>query len=406
MADVEAMRRRGLEAHAQGDLATAGALYEAILVQTPDDTDALHYLGAVHLARGEGEAGLLGLCRSVSLYPGHAIYRFNYALSLRLASRDNEAKEHLLAAVALQPDLCEAQYHLGLILMAEHRFDEAACAFYAARAHPDAGAICAENLAYIRTFHTGEEAARRPAAGWTAPPLVSVVIPCVNHGQFVADAVTSCLMQTYPNIEVVVVEGGSTDGTTRDVVAALRHPRIRPLFRSPRRTVGDNRNFGIGAARGSFICCLDADDMLATDYIEKAMFCLEVLGYDVAGAGVRTFGTMDARRNFLRNPTLDDFMRTNQLSTASVFRRALWEKAGGFYDYDRANGFVHEDWNFWLRVAAQGARIMNINWEHLIRYRQHQAERLTAKSTMLPLDRQIAIIRENNADVLGGKTGP
>lgn len=393
-----ALRRRAMEAHARGELATAEAAYRAILVDAPEDAEAMHYLGALLTGRG-APAALAALGRSVRLLPEQGVFRFNHALALRTAGHDAAAAQELVVAIRHEPGLPEAHYHLGLIRLAEHRFAEAARAFEAAVSSPGLRDVCTENLAYIRCFHTGERSFLRPAA-WPSPPLVSVVIPCVNHGQFVADAVRSALGQTYANIEVVVVEGGSTDGTTRAAVAALAHPRLRTLFRSPRRTVGDNRNFGIGAARGAFVCCLDADDTLAPDYVEKAMFCLETLGYDVAGSGVQTFGLMEARRNFIRNPTVDDFLVTNQLSTAALLRRGVWERAGGFFDHDREHGFVHEDWNFWTRVAALGARIVNINWEHLIRYRQHAAERLTAKPTILPLDRQIAIIRGNNGDVL------
>ena len=399
MPDIATLRQRALGAHAQGDLASAQALYRIILAVTPDDADAAHYLGASYIGQGQAETALISMARSVRLQPDHAVFRFNYALGLRMLNREAEAKEHLVVATARDPSLREAQYHLALLLLADHDYPAAVQALEQARGLTDVADICEENLRYVQVFHTGELAHLRPGA-WTDPPLISVVIPCVNYGQFVVEAVNSCLAQTYPNIEVIVVEGGSTDGTTRAVVAALSHPRVRTLFRSPKRTVGDNRNFGVGVARGTFICCLDADDMLAPDYIEKAVFCLCDLGYDVAGSGVRTFGSMDARRNFLRDPGLRDFLRTNQLSTAAVFRRTVWERAGGFFDYDRANGFVHEDWNFWVRVSAMGARIMNINWEHLIRYRQHHFERLTGKSTILPLDQQVAMIRANNADVL------
>jgi hypothetical protein len=407
MLDRSILRRHALTAHAQGDLVRAQALYRTILSVSPDDAEAMHYLGAAHIALAQVAVALICMDRSVRLFPDNAVFHFNLALALRAGNREEEAKRHLLAAITGEPTLREAQYHLGQILLAEHSFAAASRAFAAARNLPDVRVVCEENLRYIQVFHEsgGHESredttvAARPAA-WSDPPLVSVVIPCVNYGQFVIDAVNSCLAQTYPNLEVVVVEGGSTDATTRGVVESLRHPRVRTVFRAPRRTVGDNRNFGIGVARGAFICCLDADDMLAPDYVEKAMFCLREFGYDVVGGGVRTFGAMEARRNFLRNPGIDDFLRTNQLSTAAVFRRAVWEMTGGFFDHDRANGFVHEDWNFWVRVAASGRRIMNINWEHLIHYRQHHFDRLTAKPTILPLDQQIAIIRANNADLL------
>lgn len=82
-------------------------------------------------------------------------------------------------------------------------------------------------------------------------PLVSVVIPCVNHGAFVAEAVASALAQTFPSIEVILVDGGSDDRITPAVVEALAGPRVRVLLRdAPPKGLGDNRNFGINEARG------------------------------------------------------------------------------------------------------------------------------------------------------------
>lgn len=393
-------RDRALTAHTRGDLTGAARLYRLALAEDPADVYALHYLGAAAMGLGDAAAAAVNTGRSLRLAPTNGVFHYNHALALRTEQRDGEAFEHLRAAVIADPAVLDAHYHLGLLFLADHAYPAAARALGRARRLPDIAAVCNENLRYLRVFHTGEDAARRPGL-LPDRPLVSIVIPCVNYGQFVVDAVNSCLNQTYPDIEVVLVEGGSTDDRTRDVVAALRHPRLRTLFRSPIRPVGDNRNFGVGAARGAFICCLDADDMLAPDYIEKTLFCLTELGYDVAGSGVQTFGAMDARRNFIRQPTLKDFQQTNQLSTAALFRRDWWEKSGGFYDHDRSAGFVHEDWNYWFRLAALGARMMNINWEHLIRYRQHGYDRLTAKPNILPLERQIEIIRAQNADIPG-----
>lgn len=389
-----------LAAHARGELATAIRLYHLCLTDNPADGEILHYLGAALLTDGARLQAINLLKRSLYLQFDNGYFHYNYALALRTDGEVVISDQCLQRAIALEPLLLDAYYHLAQLQLAAHAYPAAARALFRASYMQGLTELCLENLHYTQVFHTGEQQARRPVH-WPAPPLVSIVIPCVNYGQFVIDAINSCLQQTYPNIEIVLVEGGSNDGRTRQIVEAIRHPRVRTLFRAPIRPVGDNRNFGIGAARGDFICCLDADDKLAPDYIEKTLFCLIDLNYDAVGSGVQTFGSMDARRNFIRQPGLKDFQQTNQLPTAALFRRVWWEKAGGFYDYDRANGFVHEDWNFWFRLAALGARIMNINWEHLIYYRQHGFERLTGKSTILPLPRQIEIITAHNADVLG-----
>ncbi len=230
---------------------------------------------------------------------------------------------------------------------------------------------------------------------WPAErPLVSVVIPCFNYGAFVADAVNSVLAQTFRNLEIIVVEGGSTDGTTCRLVAELRRPRTRVLFREGPHRVGDNRNFGIDRAAGKYICCLDADDMLAPTYVEKAVFLLENYGYDVVSTAVRRFGAVEACYGVLPYPDLSDLLNGNHVATCAVFRRSLWERAGGYEDTPEGAAFLHEDWRFWIRLACHGARFSNIAGEYLFWYRAHAEGSLSNAPGLLPNDRQAELIRQ------------
>lgn len=201
-------------------------------------------------------------------------------------------------------------------------------------------------------------------------PLVSIVIPCVNHGAFVGEAVASALAQTFPSIEVIVVDGGSDDGATPSAVAALAGPRVSALLRdAPPKVPGDNRNFGIAAARGRYICCLDADDTLAPTYIEKTLFVLEQGGFDVVGTSLVEFGASCREWRVPPVPTLEDFTLHNQTICGALFRREAWARAGGYSDVTVRRCGIHEDWDFWLRLAATGARFRNITGEALMRYR-------------------------------------
>jgi glycosyltransferase involved in cell wall biosynthesis len=203
-------------------------------------------------------------------------------------------------------------------------------------------------------------------------PLVTVVITSFNYGHFVAEAVDSVLAQTFDDIEVIVVEGGSTDPASRDQTLALRRPKTRVIAQTEAHQVGANRNFGISKARGKYICCLDADDLLKPTYIEKAVFHLETYGYDVVSCATQQFGSADEKVGILDDPLLADMLEGNHVLTCAVFRRSLWWKAGGYRDTDPSvTGHVDEDWLFWARLAAMGARIHNMSREHLFLYRRH-----------------------------------
>ncbi len=231
-------------------------------------------------------------------------------------------------------------------------------------------------------------------------PLVSIVIPCFNYGQFVRQAVKSAISQTFGRIEVIVVEGGSTDGTTASMVAQLNYPNLIKLFRDVPCKVGDNRNFGIRHSRGKYICCLDADDILRPTYVEKAVFLLERYCYDVVSSSVRLFGLVDEAYNVMPTPALSDMLAANHVHTAGLFRKSLWEEAGGYQDSAPGTPHVHEDWRFWVRLAALGARIANITNEHLLLYRVHGDGSLSRGAAVLPMDVQAEAIRELNSDVL------
>jgi glycosyltransferase involved in cell wall biosynthesis len=216
-------------------------------------------------------------------------------------------------------------------------------------------------------------------------PLVSVVIPCVNHGAFVGEALASVLAQTFPSIETIVVDGGSDDGTTPALVSALAGPRVRVLLREgPPRVVGDNRNFGIAHARGRYICCLDADDLLAPTYIEKALFVMEQGGFDVVGASLVEFGARNQEWRVPSTPTLNDFMLHNQTICCALFRRDVWADVGGYSELTLQRDGIPEDWEFWIRIAARGARFRNISGETLMRYRVRGAGTSLSSASGLP----------------------
>lgn len=274
-------------------------------------------------------------------------------------------------------------------------------------------ALLAQLMIYISYHQQDREAAvpTNPAAGvppaephvedaWPADrPLVSVVIPCFNYGAFVAEAVDSVLAQTLHDLEIIVVEGGSTDGITPSVLRALHRPRTTVLFRDERHRAGDNRNFGIRHAKGRYICCLDADDKLRPTYLEKAVFLLEQSGYDVVSTSVRRFGAVEETYGVLPAPDLSALLQLgNHVTTCAVFRRVLWEEAGGYQDSAPGEVQLHEDWRFWIRLASLGARFRNVCGEHLFLYRAHSQGSLSGTLGKLPSSVQSGLLREAEGD--------
>lgn len=230
-------------------------------------------------------------------------------------------------------------------------------------------------------------------------PLVSVVIPCFNYGQYVEEAIDSVLAQTFANFEIIVVDGGSTDGQTIETLKSLSKEKTSIFYRDGRHLVGDNRNFGIEKARGKYICCLDADDKLKPTYLEKALFLAETHNYDVVFPSAQSFGNTDTiwRVNEVDLLSCAD---GNTLSTVALFRKDVWRAVGGYKDWGLKEEHVPEDWEFWVRVLGKGFRAKRLI-EPLMLYRVH-GQGLTATNEK-SIEEQKQIIRQENCDLFSSE---
>ena len=104
-------------------------------------------------------------------------------------------------------------------------------------------------------------------------PLISIIVPCYNAAGTLPATVQSALAQTYPRIEIILVDDGSTDDTSAVMAAlAAQDDRITVLSQE-NAGVAAARNLGIAAARGDFIATLDADDLWAPEKLEAQMRC-------------------------------------------------------------------------------------------------------------------------------------
>jgi glycosyltransferase involved in cell wall biosynthesis len=205
-----------------------------------------------------------------------------------------------------------------------------------------------------------------------AVKTISVIIPAFNYARYLREAIDSVFAQTYPALEVIVVDDGSTDDTP--AVLAAYGDRIRAI-RQQNHGVSAARNTGINAARGEYIAFLDADDVWRPAKLEAQMARFDAdphLGLVYCGA--ESFNaegqTIPVWRNGVQGRVAINMLRFDRDVTGApsnvVTPRRVAEEIGGFDTRMK----VSEDWDFFYRVAtryeigfASGA---------LMRYRIHR----------------------------------
>ncbi len=191
-------------------------------------------------------------------------------------------------------------------------------------------------------------------------PAVSVITPACNVEPYLADAVRSALAQTFDDLEVLIIDDGSTDGTA--AVArrcAASDPRVR-VFHKPNGGISTARNLALQQARGQFIAILDSDDLWEPEYLETQIGILQSRP-DIAivtGNGWFLGGVFNGQLarpcpDTRRQPDLAAMLEDETaVFIMSVFHRAVFDTIGGFDESLRTN----EDYDYWLRAACAGFR--------------------------------------------------
>jgi glycosyltransferase involved in cell wall biosynthesis len=193
---------------------------------------------------------------------------------------------------------------------------------------------------------------------------VSVVIPCFNYGRFLASAIGSVIAQSYGDIEVIVVDDGSTDDTW---AVAGRYPTVR-RFQQQNLGPGAASNLGLREASGEFVVFLDADDELTSDAVETSVRCLQerpdcalVYGHqqsiDTSGAVITTEYQAGVKRDSKVQTCVQDDPYAVMLRSNSPLR----SPGGVLYRTETVkaiDGFAHEvgnaqDLDLNLRVARE-----------------------------------------------------
>ena len=210
-------------------------------------------------------------------------------------------------------------------------------------------------------------------------PKVSILISAYKHEAYIESCVRSVLAQTYPNIELIVLDDGSPDGTANvlqrlhEEAAAAGSPFI--FIAKPNSGLSDTLNQGLAQATGKYICQFGSDDIMLPDKTEKQVAFMEA-NPDVAVCGGNAIN-IDGNGNVLekrqKNPPQREitfehlFANTGPGIVAStcMIRKEVLDQEGGWNP-----AIPLEDMYMWFKLTSRGYRMVGLG-EILMHYRKH-----------------------------------
>jgi glycosyltransferase involved in cell wall biosynthesis len=205
-------------------------------------------------------------------------------------------------------------------------------------------------------------------------PRVTVIVPCYNDGRTLPQTLAS--IDEPEEIEVVVVDDGSSDPDTLSLLSSLEDDGVRVIHHEVNKGLPEARNTGLAATTGRFVFPLDSDDMAVSGSLAKMADVLDGRPDAAACYGDWIeFGEAGERerqvpRRF--DPYLIAFR--NRYPVASMFRRTTLERTGGWHKVGGNVGY--EDWNLWMSIAENHEPVVFVDGVLAIRYRIHGARML------------------------------
>jgi len=202
---------------------------------------------------------------------------------------------------------------------------------------------------------------------------ISVIMPCYNDGQYVEEAIASLQMQSHPDVELIIIDDGSDDPTTKAVLNRVTSKDRVRLLHTHHDGPSFARNTGIQEARGEYILPLDADDRIEHAYLYKAR---EILEENPKCGAVYCKADLFGEASgpwMLAEYSFERMLVESLVFVTAMFRKADWEAVGGFRT-DMKDGL--EDYDFFIGILALDKEIVQLP-DTLFHYRIKKKSRTT-----------------------------
>ncbi|AOC95312.1 glycosyltransferase family 2 protein [Flavobacterium sp. SH_e] len=188
---------------------------------------------------------------------------------------------------------------------------------------------------------------------------ISIIVPCYNQAQYLSEALTSVLNQTYENWECIIVNDGSNDNINEIAQKWLDKDFRFKYVSKNNGGLSSARNAGITVAKGEFILPLDADDKIGHNYLKLALYEFQKdSSLKVVYCKAEKFG--DEVGDWILKPfSLYNLSKKNMIFCTALYKKKEWELAGG-YDTNMIYGL--EDWEFWISMLKNDGNVKRIDY--------------------------------------------
>ena len=231
---------------------------------------------------------------------------------------------------------------------------------------------------------------------WGPTLKVSIIVPLYNLADYVSETLNSCIAQTNPDWEAIVVNDASTDASAEAATEyTKRDARIKFIDLKENVGLPAARNIAIRESQGEFILPLDADDWIDSQYIAKTLPRMTE-GVGIVATYMEVFGywphfTGAAGTSYpIFYPTKEQILNGNTLPVCSLIRKQAVQDVGGYPEVMK-NG--SEDWAMWAAIITQTNWKVEIVPEFLFHYRTRPGS-MSRQATMAPFEISKARIRE------------
>ena len=222
----------------------------------------------------------------------------------------------------------------------------------------------------------------------TEKKVISVIMPCYNSETFLEAAVESVLGQSYPYVELIIVDDGSTDGSN-EILSRYSDRAI--ITRQDNRGPYPARNAGIKKSSGDFITFLDADDYWDKDYLKKSYDRLIETDADLVYCGWKNVGDIDVKGLGGKPYIPPDYNKIDMVRCflkscpwpihAALVNKKLMDAVGGFSERSK----TAMDYDLWLKICSLQPRIVLLP-EVLAFYRWHGQGQISSISWQQTFD--------------------